>query len=485
MTKKGLTEEEKKLIVQLLAEKERRKRENKLLHFKPYPFQKKFYDAGKKYSHRLLMAANRVGKSYSAAFEVAMHLTGIYPDWWDGLRFDRPIIVIAAGVTNEKTRDIVQAALCGDPANPEAFGTGAIPKSRLVNRVRKAGIPNAFSAVVVKHSSGGHSKLVLNAYESGKDTWMGDCADLVWLDEEPPFDIYSQALRAIVDREGKLIMTFTPEHGVTEIVREYLYDRKPHQYLQNATWDDAPHITEKIKQEILASLPPHEREMRSKGIPVLGSGRVYPVQEDKITCKRFDVPDSWLHIAGIDFGFDHATAWVHIAYDPDSDTIYVIDAVKVNRTVMVEVAEVLKAYGADKIPTAWPHDGLKHDPQSGRTIADIYAGYGINMLPERFTNPPAPGKPEGSGGIGVEAGVAFILDKMEAGKFKVFEDLQDWFEEFRLYHRKNGKIVSRNDDLMDATRYAALSLRFAQRLDKKFEAYEPKEADFADPIVAY
>ena len=54
-----------------------------------------------------------------------------------------------------------------------------------------------------------------------------------------------------------------------------------------------------------------------------------------------------------------------------------------------------------------------------------------------------------------------MLQKVEAKKFKVFNTLGDWFEEFRMYHRKDGKVVPLRDDLMSATRYAFQSQRFA------------------------
>jgi len=232
-------------------------------------------------------------------------------------------------------------------------------------------------------------------------------------------------------------------------------------------------------------LPPHQREMRSKGIPLIGSGLVYSVLEDQIKIDPIPIPEHWRRISGIDFGFDHATAWTNLAYDPETDIIYLVEAVKINRTVIPEVASVLKKKGADKIPVSWPHDGLKHDSYSGRTVRDMYEQEGIKMLPDKFTNPPSPGMVEGSGGIGIEAGIAFIHSRMEQGLFKVFSTCEEWFQEFRLYHRKNGKIVDRNDDLMAATRYGALSLRFAIVPGMKYGAYIPKPEEYMDEMVAY
>jgi hypothetical protein len=78
---------------------------------------------------------------------------------------------------------------------------------------------------------------------------------------------------------------------------------------------------------------------------------------------------------------------------------------------------------------------------------------------QHFTNPPALGLTKGSNSI--EEGIMAMYQSMESGKFKVFDTLSDWFEEFRMYHRKDGKVVPLRDDIMSATRYAFQSQRFA------------------------
>src|SRR5262245_59192719 len=60
-----------------------------------------------------------------------------------------------------------------------------------------------------------------------------------------------------------------------------------------------------------------------------------------------------------------------------------------------------------------------------------------------------------------------MLTRMETGKFKVFDTLLDWFEEFRLFHRKDGKVVKEGDDLLSATRYGVMMLRFAEQIYRK------------------
>lgn len=230
-----------------------------------------------------------------------------------------------------------------------------------------------------------------------------------------------------------------------------------------ATIDDAvPYIyTREQADEIIKGYPAHEREARSKGIPTLGSGRIFPVEEETIKCAAFKIPDHWAQLGSIDFGHDHPTAAVNLAWDKDDDCIYITKGYKrrgadIALTGLSPTAthcSALKAWG-DWLPWMWPHDGLQHDKGSGDELASQYRDAGLKMHHERVTFE--------DGGNGVEAGLAEMLDRMQTGKLKVFEHIEDWFDEFRLYHRKDGKVVKEYDDLMAATRYAIMGKRFAK-----------------------
>ena len=223
-------------------------------------------------------------------------------------------------------------------------------------------------------------------------------------------------------------------------------------HVTRMTIDDAEHYTEEQRASIIASYPAHERKARTKGIPVLGSGRVFPLDEDDLKVAAFEIPKHWPQIGGIDFGWDHPTAGVKLVWDRDSDCIYVTNSYGQREATPIIHAAALKPWGAD-LPWAWPHDGLQHDKGSGDAIAALYRAQGLNMLPERAMFE--------DGGNGVEAGIAEMLDRMLSGRWKVFDHLEDWFAEFRLYHRKDGLIVKLNDDRMSASRYAMMMKRFA------------------------
>lgn len=237
-------------------------------------------------------------------------------------------------------------------------------------------------------------------------------------------------------------------------------------YCIQAGWDDVPHLSAAQKREMLESYPEHEREARSKGVPMLGSGAVFPVDEARITCAPISIPKHWPQIIGLDFGWDHPTAAARLAWDRDNDVVYVTACYRRSKEVPAIHAATIRAWG-DWIPVAWPHDGLQHDKGSGEQLAEQYRSNGLNMLPERATH--------AEGGHGVEAGIADMLERMRTDRFKVFAGLNDWFDEFRLYHRKEGLIVKERDDLMSATRYGVMMLREAKVNAARSIAY-PKRA---------
>lgn len=454
----------------LLEERHRRILGNRLARYGPYPKQMEFHAAGKTYRERLLKAGNQLGKTWSAAFETAMHLSGRYPDWWTGRVWQRPVSGWAAGVTNEVTRDSLQLLLCGKLDN---LGTGAIPRDAIKEIGRRRGVDDAVETIVVRHGGGGdvqagESLLGIKSYEQGRAKFQAATLDFVWLDEEPELDIYTESLTRTNATDGIVYMTFTPLQGMTATVKRFLIDRPPGTIVITMTIHDALHYTPAQREAIIASYPAHEREARVNGVPTLGSGRIFPIEEALLKVPAFPIPAHWPRIGGLDFGWDHPSAAVDLAIDLDTDTIYVTKAHRQREQTPVLFAATLKPWG-DWLPWAWPHDGLQHDKGSGEALRDQYEAQGLNMLKDKATHPPADGEEEGTGGNGVEAGLLEMLDRMQTQRLKVFDHLGDWFEEFRMYHRKDGKIVKLDDDLLSATRYAIMMKRHAETRPAPFK----------------
>ena len=425
--------------------------ENRLATYSAYTRQKDFHAAGATHRERLFRAGNQLGKSLSGSAEMAMHLTGRYPDWWQGRRWDRPVVVWAGGPTSETTRDNCQRLLIGREGSR---GTGMIPAACIDECTSARGVAGLIDYASIKHESGGLSQIKFKYYEQGREKWQGETVDIVWFDEEPPLDIYTEGLTRTNATGGMVYLTATPLLGMSEVVMRFVTEESPHRADINMTIADVGHISPEERERIIESYPAHEREARTKGIPMLGSGRIYPVTEELIAADPIDIPRHWPQIAALDFGWDHPTAAVRLAWDRDTDTVWVTACHRAREMKPLDHAAKVKAWG-DWLPWAWPHDGLSRGRGGDAPLAEQYRGHGLRMMDE-------PASFDGGGGNSVEAGIMDLLERMETGRFKVFRHLNDWFEEFRLYHRKNGRPTEERDDLMDATRYAVMCLRKAK-----------------------
>lgn len=407
------------------------------------------------------MAGNQLGKTWAGGFETAMHLTGRYPDWWQGRRFDEPVRFWSGGKDRLQHRDAAQAVLLGPPEHEAMWGTGTIPKDSIGEVFRASGIRNAVDTMTVKHVSGGFSTLGFKSYDMDRQSWQGPTLHGIWFDEEPPQDVYSEGLTRTNKYGQFCYITFTPLLGMSDVVERFLMEKSNDRDVITMTIDDVEHYTEEEKARIIESYPPHEREARAKGIPTMGSGRVFPITEESITCQPFPIPDWWPSIGGVDFGWDHPFAAVKLSWDRDSDTAYVTNAFRQRESTPLIHAAAIKPWGA-WFPYAWPHDGLKHvgDATSAKPMAEWYRDVGVPM---HFEHAQFPVNQDGSlGGFGLEAGITMMLGRMQQGRLKVFNTLTEWFEEFRMYHRKDGLIVKERDDLMSATRIALMMLRIAK-----------------------
>lgn len=422
---------------------------NRLALYSPYVKQKAFHSAGGRYRERLLRAGNQNGKTLCGGCEGAYHLTGDYPSWWTGRRFEKPVVMWAAGVTGETTRDNPQRVLLG---NVGERGRGTIPEVSIVDTAPARGVSDLLDYAKIRHRAGGLSTLRFKYYEQGRQKWQGPPVEVVWFDEEPPADIYDEGLARTIATGGLVYLTFTPLLGMSEVVRRFLTEQSDDRHDTNMTIDDALHIPPEERARIIASFPAHEREARANGTPVLGSGRIFPIAEADITVAPFQMPAYWPKLGAMDFGWDHPFGAVELTFDPEGDVVYVTKAYRARQETPILHAAALKAWGK-WIPWAWPHDGLQHDKGSGEQLAKQYETHGLNMMGNRATF--------ADGTNGVEAGVMEMLDRMQTGRLKVFSNLADWFDEFRLYHRKEGKIVKEADDLMSATRYGIMMIRHA------------------------
>lgn len=437
---------------------------HKSLFFKPYPKQLLFFNMGAVKRERLFMAGNQNGKTYAGAYEAMCHATGDYPTWWEGKKFRRPTRGWVAGVSSLAVRDTQQKHLCGTPGVVADFGTGLIPKARFADKPSLArGVTDAFDTLQVIHRTDGVedgiSTIHFKSFEQGRPKFQGDTIDWGWGDEEGPMDIYSEFI-ARLRGDGMIYTTFTPLFGQTDLVMRFLNAlANADQGLVGMTLEEAEHFTAEEKAQRLASYPKHEREARAKGVPLLGSGRIFDTPEEAITEPRIlRVPDEWWKLWSIDFGIGHPFAAVLNLWDKDTDVIHVHHTIRMPDALPIMHAAPMKVIGAD-VPVAWPQDGTRREAggaKAGDDLSDFYRKEGLRMLPDHATFE--------TGGYSTEAGLLEMDQRMKTNRYKVAAHLTEWFEEYRSYHRKDGLIVKVRDDLMSASRVGVMARRHAKQV---------------------
>lgn len=424
-------------------------------HYDPNPKQLAFHATGLVAKERAFFAGNRCGKSWTVSAEGSMHLTGNYPEWWTGYRYSKPINMWAGGVADKELKQLKQYYV-GNITKP-----GFIHPSLILKKNEQE------HSYHIRHVSGGISVLRFKTYKQGESAWQAETVDLIHLDEEPPQKIYTEALTRTMstslDQHGMVMASLTPLKGVTLFMLQYMQkvivdengeeigaEKVGPEEVNNSrvyilsSHDDCTHLPEEEKKRMLAAYPPHEREARTKGIPSMGSGLIYPVHESKLLVSPFAIPDYWPRCFGMDFGW-HNTAAVFMAHDQDNDVVYLYGEYLAGHLTPQHHAYQLIKQGADWMPGAYDHAGESAQQDDGGNVVDLYRQAGIkHWVPADKRS--------------VNKGIYTVLQRMETDKLKIFSTLTKTMTELRMYSRDdNGRVEKGNDHLMDAMRYGIVT----------------------------
>lgn len=424
--------------------------------------QKEFFDATSCYRQVQFRASNRSSKTVSGAYAVSCWTTGIYPDWWRGRKFDCPTTGIAAGQTGQTTRDTVQKELLGDLGK---FGTGMIPKERILKVQPKGQPPGAMDYMLVANDWGEPSKILFKSYDQKLVAVSGLACHWAWEDEEPPYLFHNEVFARLTTTEqlgSVLINTVTPLNGLTPFLLNFEkqsdllgsairtvalneedqreFEKKPRvKCIVGAGWQDAPWLSEQAKSDLLADTPLHLREARMTGNPSLGSGSVYPVSLDSITIENedFNHRAHYKYIYGIDVGWNK-TAILWAAIDPDTDTMYIYDEYYMGEQRPEVHAFSVKSHGI-WMPGVIDPASRGRSQIDGNKLITLYIQAGLQIVPANNA---------------VEAGVMDVYQAFSAGKLKILKKCRNLLSELATYRRDiNGKIIKENDHAADTLRY--------------------------------
>lgn len=455
----SLSREDKEALITALKEKEERVKYNYIKTLFPdqgellqgclrpisrenYKKHISFIKAGSTHTERAFIAGNRCGKTLTGLYELVTHCTGDYPDWWEGKRFNKPVQCWLVGDRGEIIRDSMQRDLVGH----NGFGTGLIPKDAFHGTPSGLqGCPGGYGTYFIKHKSGGISKIIVKTYQSGKNAFESASVDVAMLDEECPMDIYVEVQMRVLTTGGTVYLTFTPDSGLTDTVMHFLEKPKvgeQERFVVMVGWDDVPHLSEEKKRQLLAVIPPHLRDVKTKGVPYLGSGAIYPIPEDEIMCEPFSIPYYWPKAYALDPSWGR-TAAVWGAYNEAEDIWYIYsEYVRGQAEIPIHV-DAIKSRGAYINGVVDPYASGGGRGKDGEAFLDAYTKHGLNL--ELANN-------------AVEAGIQTVFERLSTGRLKFFKTMSNLFYEYRMYRRDDkGKIVKKNDDGLDCVRYLMMS----------------------------
>jgi len=396
------------------------------------------------------------GKSHCCAFTIACHALGIYPSWWTGITYTHPIDIGIISISTEQMRKSAQVKLMGEPFS---IGTGFIPKD-MINMDElhwRAGTNGCLDWVLVKHSSGGWSRLNFMVNEQGQKKFMGYAWDLAWFDEEPEMDVFDEVQMRLVDKRGNIILSYYPYNGETELVQKL--DKMSEEFCGHYSFYMGDNKT--LDPEVLRmheeSMPEWQKESRMYGRPGVGAGRIFSFSKDDYVIERFEIENHWPRIGGFDVGLQHGTAAVALALEyvarDEAPVVYVYREYLKTGNMPGVHAITLRSWGDIdlKIDTS----SHRRSPTDGQNLYTMYQNEGLNISNADTKS-------------GSVADSINTINQMIAEKrLFVFDSCPQLIREMGLYKlvkSKDGrvKVTEKEDDLIDALRYAIMALNEAR-----------------------
>ena len=442
---------------------------NQLKYFRPFEHQKAFFRTAS--DRRGILAANRIGKTVSTCYETAMHLTGQYPDWWEGHRFRKPITVMVAGEGWSQVALVLQQELLGSPDIKlrDALGTGAIPRDAIVVDTMRSDGANCIG-IEIRHTSGGKSYLLFANYTQEVRQLQGFKLDLAVFDEQPPDDFFSEIVTRTATTQGMILCSFTPLKGLNGLVSKFWNKEEGYDYVRVA-WDDVPEydlwgepfLLNRTRQQLSRDYLPHERDARMQGKPVMGKGAVFQIRTWP-TYKTGDVPFQEMRniqrVIALDLGLVNDKTVISLMYwDPYEKTAWLhkqIVVQGVEEAVPTQYINHLLRPEVFGTPIVLPADANTQGryTMSSTSIRELFEQYELNVHDRAIMNPP---DPQGRVTNHKSYGINQMRQMLEVGSLMVNENCVDFLREAQNYYVDTQGRFSDPDDCIDSARYALLA----------------------------
>lgn len=435
------------------------------LSYEPTPKALQFYASGLTARQRMLLGAVRSRKTSLALKEVACHLHGNYPEWWNGYRYDRPTRWVVGTVKAAKTRDVLQKYLLEGDVQ---FGLYPfIHESLIVNKYMAGGLRNSIDKLFIKHASGGTSEVKFVSFAEGASNLQSETFDGAHLDEAPHFDIYQEILfrtTAFGNYKTFVLLTMWPERGMDELVSFFMNktsmgESTDDHFYMHCSWADNPSLSEDEKKRLRDGTPEYLLDAREFGLPTFGHGKVFRMKESEIIVPDFkDIPLHFSLIYGLDpaatSGGTYGVAM--LAHDRDKDIVYVVKDYKKSNITPVEHHNNLMHIIPDGIVGITDPAGGGEDQHNKEKTLDFFRRMGRQLTVAN----------KGSGRK--ESTIDDIEMRCRSGKFKICEGCTDFLTEWRQYSRDDkGRIIKKNDHTLDACFYALSSISHAKKIGEK------------------
>jgi len=461
-------------------------RYNQLKYFRPFAHQMRFFATGSS-DRRGILAANRVGKTVSTCYETAMHLTGRYPDWWPGRRFDRPITAMVAGEGWGQVAMVLQNELlgCQDVKIRDQLGTGAIPRDCIEFDTMRQDGANCIG-VEIRHTSGNNSYLLFANYTQEVRQMQGFKLNLAVFDEQPPDDFFSEIVTRTATTQGQVLCSFTPLKGLNGLVSKFWNHEAGYEHIR-VSWDDVPEynpwgeafLLNSTRQQLERDYLPHERDARRNGVPVMGKGAVFQLR----TWPTYRTGDYDFRntrgierVIALDLGLVNDKTVITLMYwDPREQEAWLHTQITVKGTEEANPMNYINHLMRPEVfgtPIVLPADANTPGryTMSSQSIRELFEQYELNVHPEAIMNPP---DDQGRRTNHKSFGINRMRQMMELGTLHINENCVEFLRECQNYFVDPQGRFSDPDDCIDSCRYALLAA--LQGLAEPWDGRSPQQ----------